>query len=207
LTPINEALPWRALSFLARTVEVGAAGADLAWLQALRTTTREVNAMPSATATATATAKKISEYILAAFQEVSDPITSAKLHKLLYYVQGWHLAHFGEPAFEDRIEAWMHGPSCPAIEALYDGFWHLPITTAIPQPQDLAERLRELVDQVIELYGEDTGYSLHMRTRLEPPWNEARWGLSRHDDSCTAEISWESMKRFFLSEEARSEAA
>ncbi|WP_431102680.1 Panacea domain-containing protein [Roseateles noduli] len=153
------------------------------------------------------TAKKISEYILAHFLEIGDPITTAKLHKLLYYVQGWHLAHFQEPAFEDRIEAWMHGPTCPAIEQLYDGHWHVPIVKRTPPPEDLGERLQKLVEEILEIYGEDTGYALHQRTRNEPPWNEARKGLSRHDDSCTAVISHASMQRFFAAEGTRQEVA
>ncbi|HEY1398944.1 Panacea domain-containing protein [Roseateles sp.] len=153
------------------------------------------------------TARKISEYILAAFQEVGDPITTAKLHKLLYYVQGWHLANFDEPAFEERFEAWMHGPSCPEIDALYGDHWHTPIVERIAQPTDLGERLQKHVDEIIDLYGVDTGYSLHLRTRYEAPWNEARKNFSRHEPGCTEEISHESMKRFFQAEAARPEAA
>jgi hypothetical protein len=101
----------------------------------------------------------------------------------------------------------MHGPSCPEIDTLYDGYWDRPIVTRIPQPQDLGERLQKLVDEIIDLYGVDTGYSLHMRTRYEAPWNEARKGFSRHEPGCTEEISHESMKKFFQAEAARPEAA
>ncbi|WP_423599817.1 Panacea domain-containing protein [Roseateles sp. MS654] len=153
------------------------------------------------------TAKKIADYMLSRFQEIGDPITTAKLHKLLYYVQGWHLAHHDEPAFPERIEAWMHGPACPAIHRLYDGHWGRPITEPVAQPQDLDPRLRKLVDDVLDLYGIDTGYSLHIRTRQESPWREARQGLSNHHEGCTEEITHESMKRFFLAEQARPEAA
>jgi len=33
-------------------------------------------------------------------------IGKARLHKLLYYVQGYHLAWNGHTAFDDDIEAW-----------------------------------------------------------------------------------------------------
>src|SRR5436305_1274853 len=33
-----------------------------------------------------------------------------KLHKLLYYCQGHHLAAFGEPQFGETISAWDMGP-------------------------------------------------------------------------------------------------
>ena len=37
-------------------------------------------------------------------------IGKVKLHKLLYYVQGYHLAWEGCPAFTEDIEAWEMGP-------------------------------------------------------------------------------------------------
>lgn len=152
-------------------------------------------------------AQKISEYILAAFQEVGDPITTAKLHKLLYYVQGWHLAHFEEPAFPERIEAWMHGPTVPAVHDLYNGHWGRPIVEPVEAPPDLEDRLRKLIDDVIDLYGIDTGYSLHQRTRQEPPWLEARKGFFLHQEGCRAEITQASMQHFFQAEDARPEVA
>ena len=35
-----------------------------------------------------------------------------KLHKLLYYCQGHHLATFGLPLFSESISAWDMGPGC-----------------------------------------------------------------------------------------------
>ena len=42
-------------------------------------------------------------------------VSNLKLQKLLYYVQGFHLAVFGEPLFEEEIEAWMYGPVVPSV--------------------------------------------------------------------------------------------
>ncbi|MCQ3815263.1 MAG: SocA family protein [Acidimicrobiia bacterium] len=44
-------------------------------------------------------------------------IRKVRLHKLLYYVQGYHLAWQGEPAFPDDIEAWESGPVVASL-------WH-----------------------------------------------------------------------------------
>lgn len=151
-------------------------------------------------------AKSIADYILAAFQEVGDPITTAKLHKLLYYVQGWHLAEHGEPAFDGRIEAWMHGPTCPEIRELYNGHWGRPIDEPVAAPGDLAERTRKVMDEVIESYGAETGYYLHLLSRQEAPWLDAREGFARHQEGCKKEITHEALKRFFLTEAARPEA-
>ena len=37
-------------------------------------------------------------------------LTNLKLQKLLYYQQGYHLAAFGTPLFEENVESWMYGP-------------------------------------------------------------------------------------------------
>lgn len=35
-------------------------------------------------------------------------LTNLKLQKLLYYQQGYHLAAFGTPLFEENVESWMY---------------------------------------------------------------------------------------------------
>ena len=40
--------------------------------------------------------------VAAALRERLPNIPAVKLQKLLYYCQGHHLAHFGEPLFSDR---------------------------------------------------------------------------------------------------------
>lgn len=34
---------------------------------------------------------------------------------MLYYQQGFHLAYFGTPLFDEEIEAWMYGPVVPCV--------------------------------------------------------------------------------------------
>jgi uncharacterized phage-associated protein len=48
--------------------------------------------------------------IAAALRERLPDIGSVKLHKLLYYCQGHHLATFGEPLFSETISARDMGP-------------------------------------------------------------------------------------------------
>lgn len=40
--------------------------------------------------------------------EGGDLMSNMKLQKMLYYQQGFHLAMFGTPLFEDDMEAWMY---------------------------------------------------------------------------------------------------
>ena len=39
-------------------------------------------------------------------------MSNMKLQKMLYYQQGFHLAMFGTPLFDEDMEAWMYGPLC-----------------------------------------------------------------------------------------------
>jgi uncharacterized phage-associated protein len=48
--------------------------------------------------------------VAAALREWLPDLGAVKLHKLLYYCQGHHLARFGEPLFADTISAWDMGP-------------------------------------------------------------------------------------------------
>ena len=43
-------------------------------------------------------------------RELLPSIGAAKLQKLLYYCQGWHVARNGEPLFTETLEAWVNGP-------------------------------------------------------------------------------------------------
>ena len=59
-------------------------------------------------------ANKILAYGAAANDE-GELFSNMKLQKLLYYVQGFHIAVFNRPLFNEDIEAWMYGPVVPEI--------------------------------------------------------------------------------------------
>ena len=46
-------------------------------------------------------------------------MTNARINKLLYFAQGRHLATYGKPLFDEKIEAWKFGP---IIEEIYHSF-------------------------------------------------------------------------------------
>ncbi|MDR1722691.1 MAG: DUF4065 domain-containing protein [Tannerella sp.] len=54
---------------------------------------------------------KIDSLVLANYiLETVGKMSHLKLQKLLYLVQGYHLAYFGKPLIDDKFEAWVHGP-------------------------------------------------------------------------------------------------
>ena len=50
-----------------------------------------------------------------------DLMSNMKLQKMLYYEQGYHLAAFGTPLFDEDIEAWMYGPVVPCVYEHFKG--------------------------------------------------------------------------------------
>jgi Uncharacterized phage-associated protein len=54
--------------------------------------------------------------------DVGDIISNLKLQKLLYYVQGFALAMYDKPLFDEDIEAWMYGPVVPCVYQEYKEF-------------------------------------------------------------------------------------
>jgi uncharacterized phage-associated protein len=92
-----------------------------------------------------------------------------KLHKLLYYCQGHHLAAFGEPLFREEIAAWDMGP---VVDALWAAEKHGD-GPAPPSGTGLDEAALNTVGYVLSRYGALTGHDLEVMTHGEPPWRLA----------------------------------
>lgn len=62
----------------------------------------------------------VADYFLAHCDEESgDIISNLKIQKLTYYAQGFSLVLLGKPLFNEKIEAWMHGPVVPELYRKY----------------------------------------------------------------------------------------
>ena len=61
-------------------------------------------------------AEQIAQLLLSKAAEGNQELMSnLKLQKMLYYEQGFHLAAFDTPLFDENIEAWMFGPVVPEV--------------------------------------------------------------------------------------------
>ncbi len=94
-------------------------------------------------------------------------LPTKKLHKLLYYCQGHHLATFGSPLFSETISAYDMGP-------LVGQLWHREKNgEAPPPPGDLHEAELNTIGYVVSRYGALTGGDLERLTHSEVPWLDA----------------------------------
>lgn len=118
-------------------------------------------------------------------------MSNMKLQKMLYYQQGFHLAVFDEPLFEDAIEAWMYGPVVPAV---YEHFKEFGYQGILPESQEdlaLGPKEQSLFDEVYKIYGAYSATGLMHLTHSESPWQSTPVGVGNV-------ISNEKMRTFFL---------
>jgi uncharacterized phage-associated protein len=103
--------------------------------------------------------------------EYGDIISNLKLQKLLYYMQGFHLAMFNEPLFNEEVVAWTYGPVVREVYQEYKKYG----TGAIPQPENdfelnLTDKQRDLIIDVFNVYGQLSALKLMNLTHEELPW-------------------------------------
>lgn len=140
------------------------------------------------------TASNVAKYMIASFQKKHAEISNLKLQKLLYYAQAWHLALYDGPLFDDKIEAWVHGPVVPNVFREYKEYAWRPITKSIqtPTPVTLAFHLNE----VLRAYGNFDATALESMTHQEDPWKVTRGTLSP-DEPSNRVITLEAIKKYF----------
>ena len=111
-------------------------------------------------------------------------MSNMKLQKMLYYEQGFHLAVFGTPLFEEDIEAWMYGPVVPAVYEVYKDYGYNGIDPGKVEEVSLSDREQALFDEVYKVYGAYSAIGLMNMTHRESPWANTPAGvgsvISRH---------------------------
>lgn len=133
---------------------------------------------------------QIADYFLKkTHPEFGDSISNLKLQKMVYYAQGFHLAMYDKPLFDEPVIAWEHGP---VIESLYHRYKDYG-AGELPQPESVnlanyTEEQIELLDEVYEVYGQFSAWKLRNMTHSEKPWLETNRNQV---------ISNEAMKDFF----------
>lgn len=140
-------------------------------------------------------ADDIANYLLALAQQVGDTVTNLKLQKLVYYAQAWFLAFYNRPLFDDRLEAWVHGPAVPSLYRRFKRYQWRPILQQAVFP-DMSKQVREHLDETFGAYARFSAWDLERMTHSERPWQEARRGLSK-DENGDREISHDSMRSFY----------
>lgn len=135
----------------------------------------------------------IAKYFLSkSDDEIEERISNLKLQKLVYYAQGFHLAMYGKPLFDEKIEAWAHGP---VVSDLYHKYKEYG-ANGIPRPKKINlkkfdKKTIELLDEVYNVYGQYSAWRLREMTHEETPWKKAHSSINKT-------ISHKSLKEYFV---------
>ena len=133
-----------------------------------------------------------SKYVIYYLNEKSYTVNHLKLQKLLYYIEAWYSVFKNESIFDEKIEAWSHGPVIRKVwnyfkneSILYD---NLKVKTSFKL--DASKEQFEIINDVLDEYGDKSGYYLECLTHSETPWIVAK-------KSGSTTISKEIMRKFY----------
>jgi uncharacterized phage-associated protein len=125
------------------------------------------------------TALPVAYYFLQRAASENEPITNLKLQKLVYYAAVWYFTLNDTRFFNDRIEAWIHGPAIPRVYGHFKEFGFNPIVVegieTLKLPFDDGEK--EFLENIWGIYGKYDAAYLEALTHSELPWQEARKDL------------------------------
>lgn len=128
----------------------------------------------------------VANFFLKIGQKKNQPITQMKLHKLLYYAHGWHLAFRSNPLLNEMVEAWEYGPVVPSVYQEFKDLGSEPISRLALDWDDrfrLVEPTVDPTDQFVvallnriwEVYGKFSAAQLSRMTHAtDGPWHETR---------------------------------
>lgn len=115
--------------------------------------------------------------VLLAQERDGDLMTQLRLQKMLFFVQGWHLARHGVPLFDAPIQAWELGPVSTEIRSEYFQCKNQGIE--IPEDEkenvQLAEISKLELETILDVFNEYDKYStgtLVNMTHMSEPWKK-----------------------------------
>ncbi|MBR1736420.1 MAG: DUF4065 domain-containing protein [Firmicutes bacterium] len=142
-------------------------------------------------------ALQISSWIVKTVDVLGDyeeRLSLLKLLKLLYYCEGCSLAEYGQSLFEEDIVAWEHGPVVVEVYNYYkDDSFNLTYREEDYKIVNQDEQAVQLIQSVLNVFGEYSAWGLRNKTHKETPWLKAT-----DNGRCLKKvISREEMRKYF----------
>lgn len=139
--------------------------------------------------------RQIADWII---HKTHGNITHSKLQKLLYYCQAWHYTIFNEVLFDERIEAWTHGPVVPSQFSRFnnmDFFQNIKVKDC--ENIKLKSKTEQLLNEVVGIYNKCTDRHLELLVKREVYWRETRGNIPEFK-KCQKEIQLDLMKQYYI---------
>ena len=122
-------------------------------------------------------ATNVGQYFLSKNQELTD----IQIQKLVYYAYAWYMVlHKGKKIFEEKPEAWIHGP---VFRTLFDSMKNYKKFSNLEEVSKIGESNAKFFDTIYNVYGKYSGNELEKMTHSESPWIKARKGLKPYEFS------------------------
>ena len=127
-------------------------------------------------------------------------LDALKLEKLLYYAQAWHLVwRDGVPLYNDRIEAWVHGPVVPSVYAMHRGRHDVDPSRIGGNPDAIGRSSAAVLDFVCGHYGQLSSRELVDLTHAERPWRVTRERAhAAAGQHCSAQIPLDVIREYYV---------
>ena len=116
----------------------------------------------------------VANYFIEKAQTTYDDVSHMKLHKLLYYAQGYYLANKNKPLFNLDISKWDYGPVVPFVYKKFMQIGGGPRLKPHPEgePSRLPKEIQVFLDEIWQTYGKFTGLQMSDMSHQEAPWLE-----------------------------------
>lgn len=128
--------------------------------------------------------ESVAYYIIKILNDESIQITHLKLQKLLYFLQKSFLINQNRPLFNEKFEAWVHGPVSPIIYKKFAeyGWDSIPYQTHgfLSNFFALNSEVKYLINEYIKPYKHLSGKELEELSHEEYAWLKARNGYPYH---------------------------
>lgn len=139
--------------------------------------------------------RQIADWII---HQTHGNITHSKLQKLLYYCQAWHYTIFNEVLFDERIEAWAHGPVVPSQFNRFNNIdFFQNIKVKYCENIKLKSKTEQLLNEVVGIYNKCTDGHLELLVKREDPWKKTRGNIPEFK-KCQKEIQLDLMKQYYI---------
>lgn len=124
-------------------------------------------------------------------------VSTMKLQKICYFVQGWHLVINGYPMFGEDFHSWKYGPVCPELYELsknktLTGTDSVEFANVTPRLNDYQQ---DFIKKIFGIYNPYSALQLSDITKNHDAWKNA--GAGEYEDGEDNLMSKESIHNDF----------
>lgn len=120
-------------------------------------------------------ARQIANWFIERAAKEGRALSIMSILKLAYIAHGWRLEIKDRPLFENRIEAWQHGPVIPDVYSAFRSQGVVPSKSLPGFDGVIADDDANFLEEIYKIYGKMSPFALSDLTHVVGgPWHTAR---------------------------------